>query len=68
MFFKAEEKENYVVIGSVVFHVSGDGKIPLQPIKKEAAKIGVDAIIRFNQHKFNSFRLITEASGMAIKK
>ena len=59
--------ENYMVIGSLVAFVQGDGEKAILELKKEAAGMGADAIIALKLDKLNSFSQATEASGIAVK-
>lgn len=59
--------EEYMVIGSVAADVIGDGDAVLGYLKKKAAKLGADAIIKVELTKISSFHIRTGISGVAVK-
>ena len=58
---------NYIVIGSLATLVPGNGDQAVKELKKEAAKIGADAIIALELDKINSIANSTQALGVAVK-
>ena len=67
IFSNAEIAGNYAVIGTVTTHTPGDGNKAATELKKEAAKIGANAIIAFELDKFNSIAQVTQAHGVAVR-
>lgn len=60
-------EQDYIVIGSVTADVMGDAEDAAEYLKKEAAKLGADAIIKVELTKLTSFSQRTGISGVAIK-
>ncbi len=59
--------QDYLVIGSVAADVIGDGEKAARHLKKEASKLGADAIIHVKLTKINSTAARVGISGVAIK-
>lgn len=57
----------YNVIGSVAVDAPGNGEAAIKELKKEASKLGADAIIKLELTKIASFAQRTGASGVAVK-
>jgi len=67
VFANSDVMDNYIVIGSLATHVPGNGEQAVKELKKEAAKIGADAIIALQLDKINSIASATQATGVAVK-
>ncbi len=67
VFSNTEIAGKYTVIGTVTTHTPGDGNKAALELKKEAAKIGANAIIAFELDKFNSIAQVTQAHGVAVR-
>lgn len=59
--------KDYTVIGSIAADIVGNGDAAAKYLKKEAAKIGADAIIHCRLTKMTSFSQRTGVSGVAVK-
>ncbi|WKK86991.1 hypothetical protein QYS48_09210 [Marivirga arenosa] len=65
--YSGDIEQDYIVIGSVTADVMGDADAVVRYLKKNAAKLGADAIIKVDLSKMNSFSRRTGISGVAIK-
>lgn len=65
--YSGDIEQDYVIIGSVTADVMGDADAVVKYLKKKAAKLGADAIIKVDLTKINSFSQRTGISGVAVK-
>lgn len=65
--YSGDIEQDYIIIGSVTADVMGDADAVVKYLKKKAAKLGADAIIKVDLTKINSFSQRTGISGVAIK-
>jgi uncharacterized protein YbjQ (UPF0145 family) len=65
--FSGEPEQEYEIIGSITADVIGDADAVVKHLKKKAAKLGADAVIKVDLSKVNSTTLRTGISGVAIK-
>lgn len=59
--------KEYIIIGSVAADVLGDGDAVVKYLKKKAAKLGADAIIKVELTKLSSGHSRTGISGVAVR-
>ena len=65
--YSGDIEQDYIIIGSVTANVMGDADAVVKYLKKKAAKLGADAIIKVDLTKINSFSQRTGISGVAVK-
>jgi len=65
--YSGDIEQDYIIIGSVTADVMGDADAVVKYLKKKAAKLGADAIIKVDLTKINSFAQRTGISGVAVK-
>ncbi len=65
--YSGDVDQDYIIIGSVTADVMGDADAVVKFLKKNAAKLGADAIIKVDLKKLNSFSQRTGISGVAVK-
>ena len=65
--YSGDIDQNYAIIGSVTADVIGDGDAVVKHLKKKAAELGADAIIKVELNKISSETSRTGISGIAIK-
>ena len=59
--------QEYIIIGSITADVVGDADAVVKYLKKKAAELGADAIIRAELNIISSETIRTGISGVAIK-
>lgn len=65
--YSGDIEQPYIVIGSVAADVVGDSGDLRNYLKKKAAKLGADAIIKVELTKMHSFTARGGISGVAVK-
>ena len=65
--YSGDIDQDYAIIGSVTADVIGDGDAVAKHLKKKAAELGADAIIKVELNKISSETSRTGISGIAIK-
>lgn len=65
--YSQDINQNYDIIASVAADAVGSSDKAITVLKREAAKLGADAIINVKLTKINSFAQRTGVSGVAIK-
>lgn len=65
--YSGEPEYEYEIIGSITADVIGDGDAVVKHLKKKAAQLGADAVIRVDLSKVNSTTVRTGISGVAVK-
>ena len=65
--YSGDIEQKYEVLGSVAADAPGDADAVAKHLKKKAAKLGADAIIKVELSKRNSAAINTGISGVAVK-
>ncbi|HKJ80010.1 MAG TPA: hypothetical protein VKA10_10765 [Prolixibacteraceae bacterium] len=65
--YSGDIDSDYEIIGSVAADAIGDADAVVKHLKKKAAKMGADAIIKAVLSKMNSAAMSTGISGVAVK-
>ena len=65
--YSGDIDQDYFIIGSIAADVIGDSDAVVKHLKKKAAEIGADAVIRVELNKIDSETIRTGISGIAIK-
>lgn len=65
--YSGDIEQDYIVIGSVTSDTPGKADKAIQHLKKNASKLGANAIIKVKLTKINSFSNRTGLSGVAVR-
>ena len=65
--YSGDTDQEYIIIGSVTADVIGDADAVVKHLKRKAAELGADAIIRVELNLISSETIRTGISGIAVK-
>lgn len=65
--YSGDIDQDYEILGSVAADVIGDADAVVKHLKKKAASLGADAIIKAELTKMNAAAMSTGISGVAVK-
>lgn len=67
MIYSGDIDQDYTILGPVCVDVIGDSEAGVKFLKKKAAQLGADAVIKVELTKMNAYTIRTGISGIAVR-